>query len=261
MANHKAIKTILVGIAIGIIVAAAVQILFDVFTHIVAVIWPIAISVEGAITQDGEPVDAAKVVISGHQYTTRSDGKYIIPNVQVAKNMTFNVDLPPIPQIKYDRHYYLGVESENMFLRDVNDDLYKSSYIYFKLTEEEASNDLRLFLDTVSGTHDVDEKHIPYFKMKIRIRPLEGDWIYLEEKKFGSEEGAHDEQWINIKEPLIEPGENIIVFENANPVKSGYWVLWDSLRLEEVKGHRVWELGTNDGLPDEFWNPWQCKQD
>ncbi len=92
-----------------------------------------------------------------------------------------------------------------------------------------------------------------------KIIEVTGDWIYLEEKKFGSEEGARYEQWIIIKEPLIEPGENIIVFENANPVKSGYWVLWNSLRLEVVKGHRVWELGTNDGLPDEFWNPWQCK--
>jgi hypothetical protein len=73
---------------------------------------------------------------------------------------------------------------------------------------------------------------------------------------FGRNLPAHDEQDITIISDFIGPGENIILLENNNPERGGYWVIFNSLRLDVIGCHTIWKLGKNDGSSNEFFNPW-----
>ena len=248
-------KTLIEGIAAGLIVTLIVTLISS--SILCSFFCQPKTTIEGVITQDGKPVNNVNIIINGHEYVTGTDGKYVISDIQVEQGMTFNVSLPPIPPIKYDYHYYLGIEPENMFQRELNDGKFKQIHIHFKLTEEESNNNLRLFLDTLEGTHEWERRSIPYFKMKVKIRSLRGDWIDLGEYMFGESPDVCEEREITIDNRFIDPGENIILFENANPEWEGYWVHWDSLKLEVIGGHTIWELGINDQSSDEFFNPWK----
>jgi len=45
-------------------------------------------------------------------------------------------------------------------------------------------------------------------------------------------------------------GENTILLENANPLQTNHWVVWDSLNLKTNFGQVIWELGQNEAPPD-----------
>lgn len=93
--------------------------------------------------------------------------------------------------------------------------------------------------------------------MKIKNNPLNEKWNEIGDYLFGRNLPAHDEQDITIISDFIGLGENIILLENNNPERGGYGVIFDSLRLDLIEGHTIWELGKNDGSSNEFFNPWE----
>ena len=142
------------AVTIGIVVTLIVILILTLPSTLCPLFYPQKTTIEGVITQNDKPVNNVNIIINGQNAVTGTDGKYVISNINVKQEMTFNVSLPSIPTIGYDSHYYLGIEPENMFQRELNDGKFREIYIYFKLTEEEANKDLRLFLDTLDGTHE-----------------------------------------------------------------------------------------------------------
>ena len=214
-------------------------------------------TIEGVITQNDKPVSNVNIIINGHKNLTGGDGKFVIADIQLEPGLKINIDLPPLPPIDYDPDYYVDLEPEYMFRRELDDYTYKELSIHFQLTEEEANRNLRLFLDTTGGTHEWDNKTFPYYKMKIKNKPLNEKWNEIGDYLFGKNLSAHEEQEITIISDFIGPGENIILLENNNPEGEGYWVIFDSLRLDVIGGDTIWELGKNDGSSNEFFNPWE----
>ena len=245
------------AITIGIVVALIVILILTLPSILCPTFCPQKTTIEGVITQNGKPINNVNTIINGHNAVTGTDGKYVISDINVEQGMTFDVSLPPSPTIGYDYHYYLGIEPENMFQRELNDDKFREISIYFKLTEEEANKDLRLFLDTLDGTHEWEGKNVPHFKMKVKIRSIKEDWSDLGEYMLGDRPIACEKQ-IKIDNRVIDSGENIILFENANLEGEGYWVFFDSLKLDVIGGHTIWALGINDDSPSEFFNPWKA---
>lgn len=180
----------------------------------------------------------------------------MISDIQLEPGLKINIDLPSLPHIDYDSDHYVDLEPEYMLRRELDDYRYKEISIHFQLTEEEANKNLRLFLDTTGDTHEWYNKTVPYYKMKVKIKPLKEDWNEIGDYLFGRNLPAHEEQDITIISDFIGPGENIILLENNNPEGEGYWVLFDSLRLDVIEGHKIWELGKNDQSSNEFFNPW-----
>ena len=188
-------------------------------------------TIEGVITQNDKPVNNVNIIINGHKNLTGGDGKFVIFDLQLEPGLKINIDLPPLPPIDYDSDYYVDLEPEYMFRRELDGCTYKKLSIHFQLTEEEANRNLRLFLDTTGGTHEWDNKTFPYYKMKVKIKPLKEDWNEIGDYLFGSTLPAHEEQDLTIINDFIGSGENIIHLENNNPECVGYWVFFDSLRL------------------------------
>jgi hypothetical protein len=86
-----------------------------------------------------------------------------------------------------------------------------------------------------------------YLPFITRNRP----WCVVGEYRFGSGSSPHpEERSITIDESCVEPGENMIVLENASYPPTDHWLIWDSLSLEAVLGGVIWELGENEAPPD-----------
>jgi hypothetical protein len=121
------------------------------------------------------------------------------------------------------------------FSKEINDGEFTQVYIHYNLGEREADMDLKLFLDTLYATHEADHNKIPYYNIKIKVKPPNGDWIEIGEYKFGSADLIDvypEEQSITIDTSYTGIGENTILLEDANPPWSDHWLTWDSLKLE-----------------------------
>jgi hypothetical protein len=244
------LKLIVGSIAAGLIVVFIVAIL----PGLCPIFCPQETTIEGIITRNDKPVSNVNIISNGHKNLTGGDGKFVISDIQLEPGLKINIDLPPLPPIDYDSDYYVDFEPEYMLLEGLNNYKDKAIAIHFQLTEEQANKNLRLFLDTIYGTYE--KGNIPYFNMKVKIKPLKGDWNEIGDYLFGENLPAKEEQDIIITNDNIGPGENIILLENNNPEGEVYYsVDFDSLRLDIIGGHTIWELGKNDRSSDEFYDP------
>jgi hypothetical protein len=132
--------------------------------------------------------------------------------------------------LPFNSHFYAGTPVAE-FPKELNDDNFQQVYIHFNLTEKEAASDQLLFLDTLYSTHD----NVPYFDLMIRIGKSMNDLGDLGKYRFSSDGSYPEERYILVPEKYLEPGENLILFENANPAGSGHWIVWDSLRFGDLK--------------------------
>ena len=71
----------------------------------------------------------------------------------------------------YNSHFCIGQMPVSGFPKEINDFSLTQIYIHFNLTEEQANNNLVLFLDTLYATHD----SVPYFDMRVKVRPGNGE--------------------------------------------------------------------------------------
>ena len=254
--HRKLLEQIPIGIAIGIVASLIAAPIIANLSGLCSIFCPQKTTIEGVITQNDKPVNNVNIIINGHNAVTGTDGKYVISDINVEQEMTSDVSFPPNPKIGYDSHYYLDIEPVSMLQRLLNNGKFPEIKIHFKLKEDEANNNLRLFLNTLEGTHKWEGKNIPYFKMKVKIESSKGAYD-LGEYTFGDSPYVCEED-ITIDNRLIDSGENIILLENANPEGEGYWVFFDSLKLDMSEGHTIWELGSKDQSSEEFFNPWKA---
>jgi hypothetical protein len=76
-------------------------------------------------------------------------------------------------------------------------------------------------------------------------------WCLVGEYRFGSSGSVYpEEQSAMIDENCVEPGENTVLLENANPPQTDRWLIWDSANLKTSQGELIWELGENEAPPD-----------
>lgn len=137
----------------------------------------------------------------------------------------------------FNLHYYTDSDLYSNFPKEINDGEFTNIYIHYNLSEREADMDLRLSLDTLYATHEVD--NVSHYNMTIKVSPPNGDWIEIGEYEFGFGDSVYpEERSIEIDTTYTGAGENIILLENANRPYSGHWLCWDSLKLEAFTPHR-----------------------
>ena len=166
--------------------------------------------------------------------------KWTEPPSKLIWKIGMNEGPPDYTEMAYDEfdqdkpfnlHYYTDSDLYSNFPKEINDGEFTNIYIHYNLSEREADMDLRLSLDTLYATHEVD--NVSHYNMTIKVNPPNGDWIEIGEYEFGFGDSIYpEERSIEIDTTYTGAGENIILLENANRPYSGHWLCWDSLKLE-----------------------------
>jgi len=167
-------------------------------------------------------------------------------NSELIWEIGVNEGPPDYTEIAYDEfdqdkpfnlHYYTDSNLYSNFPKEINDGDFTNIYIHYNLSEREGDMDLRLFLDTLYATHEVE--NISHYNMTIKVNPPKGGLIEIGEYEFGFGNSIYpEERFIEIDTTYTGAGENTILLENANRPYSGHWLCWDSLKLEAFTSPR-----------------------
>ena len=126
-----------------------------------------------------------------------------------------------------DGTFYIGKDPINHFPKHTNDWSCTSTTIYFNLTAAQANKSAILYLDTLYASHSLPNgTYLNYCGLNVNVNNNN-----LGNFNFSSTGPYPEARYILLNKTYLKQGQNNITIKNAHPLYSGYWVVWDSLKL------------------------------